>query len=486
MRRFRFLLRTLRGRLLVVLVGVTVVGLLAMGFTSVLLLRHSLMSNVDMRLMSMSRPWVEGHNPPRPPSDEGRGGSRKLPTEFRVQSFDEAGHPTGDVLGPTESDPSRPVIRHPQRLQSADRGFTVPGSMGGPDWRVRTVHLPRGGWVTLALSLESVDLTVRRLVVIELAVGAVVVTVLTAAATVTVRLGLRPLTRIEHTADAIATGELDRRIPDQDPRTETGRLGNALNTMLGRLITALQERQQSENRLRRFVADASHELRTPLTSIRGFAELYRRSEDPRPDDARAMMSRIESEALRMGDLVEDLLLLARLDRERAVDLVSVDLVPLVQDVVHDARVRAPEREISTETPEAALRVLGDSHRLRQVLNNLLTNAVVHTTPGAPVTVSALQGTPRTDITAAAGAEVDASTPMGVVEIADAGPGIEPDHARQIFDRFYRVDDGRQRSEGGTGLGLAITAAIAEAHNGRVELVGNESGGSTFRVLVPLS
>lgn len=483
MRRVRFLLRTLRGRLLVVLVGATVVGLLAMGFTSVVLLRHSLISNVDNRLSVMSQPWVEGHDPPPRPPPEPGGANRKLPTEFRVQVFDEAGNPTGEVLGPTESDPSRPLIRHPNRRDG--KPFTVPGSRGGPDWRVRMVHLPRGGQVALALSLENVDLTVRRLVVIELAVGAVVVSVLAAAATVTVRLGLRPLTRIEHTADAIAAGDLERRIPDQDPRTETGRLGNALNTMLGRLVAALQERQQSEHRLRRFVADASHELRTPLTSIRGFAELYRRSEDPRPEDARAMMSRIEDEALRMGDLVEDLLLLARLDRERAVDLVSVDLVPLVQEVVQDARVRSPEREVSVEAPESGLRVLADGHRLRQVLNNLLTNAVVHTAAGTPVSVTVLQGT-ASDAVAAAGAELDPAVPAGVVEIADAGPGIDPEHARQIFDRFYRVDDGRQRSEGGTGLGLAITAAIAEAHNGRVELLGNESGGSTFRVLVPLS
>ena len=484
MGRFRFLLRTLRGRLLVVLLGATVVGLLAMGFTSVVLLRHSLISNVDNRLAVMSQPWVEGHNPPpRPPPDEERA-SRKLPTEFRVQLFDDAGNPVGDVLGPTESDPSRPLIKHPNR--ATGKAFTVPGSRGGPDWRVRTAHLPRGGWAALALSLENVDLTVRRLVVIELAVGAVVISVLAAAATVTVRLGLRPLTRIEQTADAIAAGELDRRIPDQDPRTETGRLGNALNTMLSRLVAALQERQQSEHRLRRFVADASHELRTPLTSIRGFAELYRRSEAPRAEDAQAMMARIESEALRMGDLVEDLLLLARLDRERAVDLVSVDLVPLVQEVVQDAQVRAPEREIAAELPESALRVLGDSHRLRQVFNNLLTNAVVHTTAGTPISVRVLQGSAVEGSTAAAGAEVEAAAPMGVVEIADAGPGIEAEHARQIFDRFYRVDDGRQRSEGGTGLGLAITAAIAEAHNGRVELVANDSGGSTFRVLVPLS
>lgn len=479
----RYPVRTLRGRLLLVLVGAMVVGLLAMGVTSVVLLRHSLVANVDDRLAGLSRPWVEGHSPPPGPPPGEEHGPRRLPTDFRVQSFDATGRPTGDLLGPSESDPRRPMITKPDLYRGTS---TVPGSEGGSGWRVHTVHLPEGRSIALALSLGNVDMTVRQLMVIELVVGTLVVAVLTAVATVTVRLGLRPLTRIERTAEAIAAGELDRRIPEQDPHTETGRLGNVLNIMLGRLVAALQERQQSEARLRRFVAGASHELRTPLTSIRGFAELYRRSEQPRPDDVRMMMSRIENESLRMGDLVEDLLLLARLDRERTVELVCLDLVPLVRDVVHDAQARDLQREITLNAPESSVRVLADSHRLRQVLANLLTNAVVHTTAGTPVTVSVRHGVASGDVTASAGLAADAGTAMGLVEIADSGPGIGQTHAREVFDRFYRVDDGRQRSNGGTGLGLAITAAIAEAHNGRVELTGNSAGGSTFTVLIPLS
>ncbi|MDA3630064.1 ATP-binding protein, partial [Saccharopolyspora sp. WRP15-2] len=285
--------------------------------------------------------------------------------------------------------------------------------------------------------------------------------------------------------DALAAGQLDRRVPDQDPRTETGRLGSALNTMLGRLVDALQQREQSEQRLRRFVADASHELRTPLTSIRGFAELYRRSDQHRPEDVRMMMRRIESEAVRMGGLVEDMLLLARLDRERTVDLVELDLVPLVQDVLADGRARDPDREITARAPEQ-LRVLGDGPRLRQVLTNLVSNALLHSTPGSPITVEVAYGAVESGASASAGAEMPVGSPVVVVSVSDRGPGIAAEDASRIFDRFYRVDDGRTRQAGGTGLGLAIAAALAEAHNGRVELRANPAGGSTFRLLLPLS
>ncbi|GAB3276019.1 sensor histidine kinase [Parasphingorhabdus pacifica] len=479
-----YLVRTLRGRLLLVLLGATVIGLFAMGFTSAALLDRSLTARVDEKLADMARPWEEGrHPPPGPPMSGGDGDGRDLPTDFRVLFFDRAGDPTGAVLGSSETDPGRPVIRQ----GDVSRGMsTVPDSSGGSDWRVRMVTLPDGGAIALAVSLGSVDSTLRELIVIELVVGAFVVIVLAAVANSTVRLGLRPLTRIEHTANAIASGELDRRVTDQDPGTETGRLGAALNTMLGRLVDALQQSERSENRLRRFVADASHELRTPLTSIRGFAELYRRSENARPDDVRMMMSRIESESVRMGTLVEDLLLLARLDRERTIDLVELDLIPPARDVVHDARIRDPDREISLVVPGGAVRVLGDAARLCQVLTNLVTNALVHTAPGAPVQVVVDFGTASPDCLAATGAEPSAVGRMGVLEVADSGPGIDPEHAPRVFDRFYRVADGRERSAGGTGLGLAITAAITEAHNGRAELVRNFVGGSTFRVLVPLS
>nr|WP_246330827.1 HAMP domain-containing sensor histidine kinase [Saccharopolyspora hordei] len=457
--------------------------MLAMGFTSTVLLSRSLLDRTDERLAELAGPWEHGALPPpdptRAPPRPGRG---DLPTDFRVLVFDPVLGQVGGVLGSPEGDLGGPLLVEPTRGPEVG---TVPDRAGGADWRVRTVALPNGRVAVLALSLSTVDATVRQLVTIELAVGGVVLVVLAAAAAVTVRLSLRPLDRIERTADAIAAGHLDRRVPDQDPRTEAGRLGAALNTMLGRLVDALQQRERSEQRLRRFVADASHELRTPLTSIRGFAELYRRSDQHRPEDVRMMMRRIESEAVRMGGLVEDMLLLARLDRERTVDLAELDLVPLVQDVVADGRARDPDREITWRGPEQ-LRVLGDGPRVRQVLTNLLSNALLHSTPGSPITVEVAHDAQRGGALASAGAELPPGSPVAVVSVADSGPGISVEHASRIFDRFYRVDDGRTRAAGGTGLGLAIAAALAEAHNGCVELRSNSAGGCTFRLVLPLT
>lgn len=483
--RTRRFARTLRGRVLVVLIGVTALGLLVMGLASHVILERSLLGRLDDRLREMSRPWEQGMHPapppaaPGPPPERGPGG---LPTDFRVVTF----APDGTELaieGPQANDRRRPLV---ERADLGGEFTTVPDNLGGAEWRVRTVVSPDGTTRALALSTEDVVLPLRLLTSIELGVGAVVLVVLAVGGMVTVRLGLRPLNRIEHTAHAIATGELDRRIPDQDLGTETGRLGAALNTMLGRLTSALHERERSEQRLRRFVADASHELRTPLTSIRGFAELYRRSDEPDPEAVRGMMARIEGEAVRMSGLVEDLLLLARLDRERSVDLADVDLVPIAREVAEDARIRDGDREIDLVLPDSAVRVLGDGARLRQVVSNLVTNALAHTTPGSPVRVQVehrcADGTAR----AAAGAAVDAGAVLGAVSVTDAGPGIPDDHAPRIFDRFYRVDGSRERSGGGTGLGLSIITAIVEAHRGRIELESTSAGGSTFRVLIPPS
>jgi two-component system OmpR family sensor kinase len=471
-------LRTLRGRLVLVLVAASLVGLLLMGSVSVVLLNRSLMSRVDQRLADGSRPWTEGWQlPPTPPKNSA--GAVDLPTDFRLLFFDSTGRQTG-ILGQAADDGGGPLLQHPPSGQTL---MTVPDRQGGASWRVRTVVLPGGDVIALSMSLSSVYTTVNRLVVIELCVGGLVLVVLAVTATATVRLSMRPLTRIEETADAIAAGQLERRVQEQDPRTETGRLGAALNTMLARLVDALQQREQSEQRLRRFVADASHELRTPLTSIRGFAELYRRSHAHRESDVAMMMGRIEAEALRMGGLVEDLLMLAQLDRERAIDLTDVDLVKLAHEVVHDARARDPDRELDLRGTDRPVRVVADGHRLRQVLTNLVNNALVHSHSEHPIVVEVGRDVPDLPAIAAVGAQPSAGYPVAVVSIADGGPGIAPEHATRIFDRFYRVDDAR--TGGGTGLGLAITAAIAQAHNGRLEFRHNTRGGSTFTVILPL-
>lgn len=478
---------TLRLRLLIALLCLSGLGLAVVAGTSTALLRNSLMQRVDQQIRHISEPWIGGRGPlPGPTRPEDR--RHDPPSDFRLVFLD----PTGRQLsapwqGLDASGPRLPKLDQAHVAAHNGVAFTADDSAGGNGWRVRAVVLPTGQTAVVAMSLASLDSTVGQLLTIELVVGGVVLVLVGVAAMTVVRLGLRPLTRIEATAEAIAAGDLDRRVPDTDSRTETGRLGQALNTMLGRLADALRQRERSEDRLRRFVGDASHELRTPLTSIRGFAELYRRAGATDPADVARMMSRIESEAIRMGLLVEDLLLLARLDQQRALDFTDVDLVPLAQDAVHDARAREPEREISLLSPANAVRVIGDEHRLRQVVTNLVTNALTHTPAGTAVRVT-VDNVPASNghgpPAAAAGAPLPLSESLASLEVQDEGPGVSPAEANRVFDRFYRADPARSRKRGGAGLGLAISAAILEAHNGRIELYSPPHSGATFRVLLP--
>ncbi len=281
-----------------------------------------------------------------------------------------------------------------------------------------------------------------------------------------IKLGLRPLEDMQETAGAIAAGDLSRRIDVVDANTEVGRLGIALNEMMQQIESAFAARAASEGRLRRFVGDASHELRTPLTSIRGYAELFRRGAADRPEDLAKAMRRIEEEADRMGSLVDDMLLLARLDQGRPLERQPVDLTRLTRDAVDDARAVAPNRPIDF-SPNGAVFVPGDELRLRQVLGNLLQNANRHTPPDTPVHVRVVNG------------EEEA-----VIEVADEGPGMATEDANRVFERFWRSDPSRTRSSGGAGLGLAIVAAIAGAHGGRAEVQSAPGQGSVFRVHLP--
>jgi two-component system OmpR family sensor kinase len=415
-----------------------------------------------------------------------------LPSDFQVLFLDPphksestAGPQTGP-LGPAGG----PALDPNAVWWQGGQSVTVADVAGGSPWRVRAVQLPDGHIAVAALSLGNVDATIQRLLIIEGVAGGAVLVLIGVVAMVVVRLGLRPLTRIEHTAQAIAGGDLDRRVPDSDPGTETGRLGAALNIMLGRLATAIRARERSEQRLRLFVADASHELRTPLTSIRGFAELYRRGGAAERTDVERMMGRIEAEATRMGLLVEDLLLLARLDHGRALDITNVDLVVLAGDAVHDAVAREPDRSVTLLPGNGPVHVLGDEHRLRQVVANLVTNALTHTPPGTPghLTVGCRAPATGDDApVAVAGRDQLPDATLGVLEVHDNGPGIPTGQAAHVFDRFYcstRANSGRR--DGSTGLGLAITAAILAAHNGRIELRSAPSRGTTFRVFLPLA
>jgi two-component system OmpR family sensor kinase len=278
-------------------------------------------------------------------------------------------------------------------------------------------------------------------------------------------------------------------VPEGDERTEVGRLTTALNGMLSRIEQSFRAQQASEEqarasegRMRRFVADASHELRTPLTSIRGFAELYRQGAVSNPEDTRRLMERIESEGARMGLLVEDLLQLARLDQQRPLTITPVDLAEVAGDAVHDARALQPDRPLSLHLDEALSEVpvvLGDEARLRQVVGNLVTNALVHTPPTAAVTVRLSDEPPAGDGGADDGGVV-------VLQVADEGPGMAPEDAARVFERFYRVDASRSRAEGGTGLGLAIVSALVAAHGGTIHLDTAAGRGATFTVRLPRS
>lgn len=476
---------TLRGRLITALLVFSTVGLVLFGGASVLLLRHYLLSRVDQQLLRFSVHRVF-ETPPRVPSD------------YRIAVLRPDGA-TDSEIGQQPGQSGGPRLlawdRSRQRAR-ADTPFTVPDLAGGNAWQVREVQLPDQRIVAIALPLASVEATLGQLLIIECVVGGIVLALIGVVATVVVALGLRPLTRIERTAEAIAGGDLQRRVPDSDSRTETGRLGGALNVMLGRLAAALHERERSEQRLRQFVADASHELRTPLTSIRGFAELYRRGGARTPDEIELLTGRIEAEATRMGVLVEDLLLLARLDQERALDITDVDLLVLAADAVHDAQAREPGRPVTLAPGSDAVHVLGDEDKLRQVVSNLVTNALTHTPAGTPVqlTVRPHDGSTAGPPPVAQAGQLHQPPPLGVLEVHDEGPGIPVEAATQVFDRFYSclpggrpgADQHRTRHRGGSGLGLAITAAILEAHNGRIELHTAARHGTTFRVLLPLA
>jgi two-component system OmpR family sensor kinase len=360
--------------------------------------------------------------------------------------------------------PARPAL--PRRIEPG-RPFTVPARGGDGRYRVLARSDPRSGaLLVVAVPLTEVDETLRRLLLVEALVILGVLAVLGAVGWVIVRIGLRPLDRMAETAGAIAGGDLSRRVAPADGRSEVGRLGLALNAMLDRLEEAFAERRASEERLRRFIADASHELRTPLTSIRGYAELFRIGGAEEPGDVARSMRRIEDEAARMGVLVEDLLTLARLDRVEDVPHAPVDLGALARDAVDDARATAPDRPIAVHVEEPAI-VAGDAHGLRQVLANLLRNALVHTPEGTPVQVTV------------------APEPHQVrLEVRDHGPGLPTGDPAALFERFWRAEAGRERGKGGAGLGLAIVAAIVAAHGGRVEAANAPGGGASFVVRLP--
>ncbi|MFY1696044.1 MULTISPECIES: sensor histidine kinase [unclassified Solwaraspora] len=493
---------TLRSRLVVVTAALTAVALVLANSAGLVLLRRSLTDRVDEQLRLMSRPYASA----APPSLDPDG---RRPRLFAGPSLQPAQvvllyDADGTLVQQAVSDPDVALPRlgdYPQLTAQAGTAgpYTVAATDDGDSWRVLVVGRADGGVAVLGVSLHQIDATADTLLVIDVAVVLLILFLLGLGAAATVRLGLRPLTRMGHISAEITAGDLSRRVADADPHTEVGRLGGALNSMLDRIEAEVAARTASEQRLRQFVADASHELRTPLTSVRGFAELYRRGGAPPGPELDEAMRRIEAEAARMGLLVEDLLMLARLDHRRQPVRRPVDLLAVAADTIRDAYARNPDRPVrmvaagsgTDAVPDLQpVSVAGDEPQLRQVAANLVANAQQHAGPQAEITVRV--GTVRVGVDAApgrllaaVGRDLPADVPVAVFEVADTGPGVPQVHAGRIFERLYRVDPSRSRAGGGgSGLGLAIAAAIVDGHGGRIELFDRPGGGAVFRVLLP--
>jgi len=490
---------TLRARLVLVVGALAAVALVVANIAGLVLIRTYLLGRIDDQLRGMSRPFAEDH--PAGFAYLPRNGrlNRLGPEQVMYVYFPDG---TLDPARSLPADSTRPPVEPIAEVRThatAAQPYTVEAADGGADWRVIAIAVPAqagGGYAVVGLSLSEVQQTTDQLLLIDAGVSALVLALLAGGAWFVVRLGLRPLTGMEELATDISAGNLSGRVADTDSHTEPGKLGLALNSMLARIETEVDARTTSERRLRQFVADASHELRTPLTSIRGFAELYRRGGAPPGPALDETMSRIESEAGRMGVLVEDLLMLARLDQQRPPALRPVDLLEIAADAIRDAHARVPGRPVKlsgleddADTFEPAT-VLGDEHGLRQVATNLLANALQHTPSRAQVTVRVgrLPARPPRSTTVLSGpATVRPGLPLAVFEVTDDGPGVPPAHAPRVFERLYRADSSRTRGKGGgSGLGLSIVAAIVHGHGGWVELDAPRGGGATFRVLLPTS
>jgi two-component system OmpR family sensor kinase len=456
---------SLRARLVLGVLVLALVGILAADAFTYTELRSFLLTRVDRTLdddhrgaEQVARRGFGGSFGPVPPGVflQVRSSTGNVVRTYGAPHFPGTVAPPPPRLPETISVPASATGPGPDRVAR----FTVPAESGDGRYRVRASIDPESsGMLVIATSLGDVDGTLHRLAVIELVVTLAVLAGVAVLGLWIVRLGLRPLEAVGRTADRIVGGDLSPRVARAEPRTEVGRLGLAVNAMLDRI-------EASDRRLRRFVADASHELRTPLAAVRAYAELYERGADKRPDDLARAMAGISRESERMSELVDDLLLLARLDEGEALEREPVDLAELAAEAVETARAVDPSHPLVLQAEPA--RVLGDRARLRRVLDNLLGNVRAHTPPGT-----------------AAKVRVAADGATAVIEVVDEGPGLPTDELEQVFRRFYRADPSRSREKGGVGLGLSIVAAIAEAHDGAASASTEAGRGATFRVTLPL-
>lgn len=463
---------SLRGRLLIGVISLVVIGLLVTTIATYLSLERFLIGRVDDQLTS-------GHD--EAVAALGGGGPvSSLHPQFPVGTVVELVARDGTVVvgkvvtqpyaNPSAARPVLPRVLPTSAMDIPAQPFTVAGSGGVSQFRMTVWRegVFAGQYVVLAIPLTDVQSTLGGLLQLEVLISASVVAGTAILAWFIIQIGLRPLRRMGEVAGDIAAGDLSRRVEPATSKTEIGRLGIALNSMLSQIEAAFAQRTASESRLRRFIADASHELRTPLTSIRGYAEMLRRGAGESPTDSELARRRIEDEAVRMSTLVDDMLLIARLDRGRPLEMQPVDLQAIALDAAADARAVAPQREVKVDAPIPVV-VNGDDTRLRQVVGNLMRNALVHT-PGSTAV------------------EIAVSTENGLarISVADHGPGLKPDEMERIFEPFYRADPSRSRDRGGAGLGLAIVNAVVGAHGGNVRVRETSGGGATFDVELPLA
>jgi two-component system, OmpR family, sensor kinase len=459
---------SLRARLVLGVIVLAALGLLLADVATYTSLRSFLLTRVDRSLEQDEHAFNgpgDGLGPGGPPDVfvqlRSLDGSRVLATR-PIQTFGgQSAH------SPPRLPATIPVSQTSGLGPDHARYFTVSAESGDERYRVRASIEPGSeAMLVVAASLHDVDDTLDRLLLIELLVTVGVLLALALLGLWVVRLGLHPLREIEKTADAIAAGDLTQRVERAEDRTEVGRLGLALNAMLSQIESSFRAQEASEQRMRRFVADASHELRTPLAAVRAYSELFTRGARQRPEDLERSMSGISRESERMSVLVEDLLLLARLDEGRPLRHEPVELDEVVREAVDAAQAVDPSGSIALETERVS--VVGDHDRLRQIVDNLLANIRAHTPTDTPVRVSV--------------ARDDSSA---VIEVSDEGTGMSDEELERVFERFYRADPSRSRTSGGIGLGLSIVAAVAEAHGGLVDARSEPGGGATFRIVLPL-
>ncbi|SCF24249.1 two-component system, OmpR family, sensor kinase [Micromonospora viridifaciens] len=475
----------LRRRLVLSVVALLALVSVGIGGVTTVALRHFLVGQVDSQLRMGDRragdvpPWFRQSGDQRWAGPAAEPASPEPPRGFPPGSIAlRVAHGTtqatsraeGGGLEQVPADQVAPLAA----LPPDGRPHTVDLD-GRGDYRAVARQMRDGNLIAVAIPLSGVEQTVMWMLVAQAGVVTAGLLIAGGFGALIVRAALRPLNRVAATATRVTELPLDRgevalsvRVPaaDTDPRTEVGQVGGALNRMLGHVAAALAARQASETRVRQFVADASHELRTPLAAIRGYAEVARRGRAEVPPDVAHALRRVESESTRMTSLVDDLLLLARLDSGRPLAVEPVDLTALVVNAVSDAHVASPDHHWELDLPDEPVTVTGDAHRLHQVVANLLANARVHTPPGTTVTTRLA---PVAD-----GVELS---------VTDDGPGIPADLQPEVFERFARGDSSRSRSHGSTGLGLAIVAAVVEAHHGRVD-VSSRPGRTTFTVRLP--